>query len=182
MRMTRVQHLLSPHHPRMAGRGWTRNQEGAWSHPGRENAATGRYGASGCRLVTCMSSTTRAKQLQRERIRLRDGDACHYCGASGATDLDHVVPRTLGGLSNDENTVLTCPRCNLQKGTKSLDDFIRWRACQRVMEITAPAFQSVCRRAADLSVQNKSVEEQKTASAYGAVIAARLALLLGEWK
>ena len=51
----------------------------------------------------------------KQRILRRDQFICQYCGLEADT-VDHVVPRRLGGLDNDENLVAACRRCNLAKG------------------------------------------------------------------
>ena len=40
--------------------------------------------------------------------------ACQYCGAT-AENLDHVIPRSRGGLHIWENVVAACRRCNAKK-------------------------------------------------------------------
>jgi len=45
----------------------------------------------------------------------RDGHVCAYCGTSGATTVDHVVPRSRGGGSSWLNTVAACLDCNHRK-------------------------------------------------------------------
>ncbi|MCW2861579.1 MAG: endonuclease [Actinoallomurus sp.] len=47
-------------------------------------------------------------------LRSRDGDRCGYCGAGGDT-VDHIVPRSRGGATSWENTVLACGACNSRK-------------------------------------------------------------------
>src|SRR4029078_12841492 len=44
----------------------------------------------------------------------RAGNSCQYCGA-GAENLDHVLPRSRGGLHVWENVVAACRRCNAKK-------------------------------------------------------------------
>ncbi len=52
--------------------------------------------------------------LTRRAVFARDGWACQYCG-TGAENLDHVVPRSRGGLHVWENVVAACRRCNAKK-------------------------------------------------------------------
>lgn len=57
-----------------------------------------------------------------ERLRLRYGGRCGYCGVEegdvGATlTMDHHRPRTQGGGDEDGNLVYCCPRCNEHKGS-----------------------------------------------------------------
>jgi 5-methylcytosine-specific restriction endonuclease McrA len=44
----------------------------------------------------------------------RDHGLCAYCGRSANT-VDHVVPRSRGGGTTWENTVLACGSCNNRK-------------------------------------------------------------------
>lgn len=54
---------------------------------------------------------------ERERVRRRDRDTCRYCGRiEGPFEVDHVVPRTLGGSNKMSNLVLACKECNGRKG------------------------------------------------------------------
>src|ERR1700746_186332 len=58
----------------------------------------------------------------RKNILLRDRNTCQYCSlvlASGELTLDHVVPRSRGGLSTWENLVACCHPCNRQKGNQT---------------------------------------------------------------
>ena len=52
--------------------------------------------------------------LTRRAVFARDRWECQYCGAS-AENLDHVVPRSRGGLHVWENVVAACRRCNAKK-------------------------------------------------------------------
>lgn len=44
----------------------------------------------------------------------RDKHSCAYCGKT-ATTVDHVTPKSKGGLNTWENTVAACIRCNGKK-------------------------------------------------------------------
>jgi 5-methylcytosine-specific restriction endonuclease McrA len=52
--------------------------------------------------------------LTRRAVFARDGWRCQYCGAA-AENLDHVIPRSRGGLHEWENVVASCRRCNARK-------------------------------------------------------------------
>lgn len=60
----------------------------------------------------------------RKNLYRRDDFTCQYCykrfSASKLT-IDHVKPRSKGGLSTWENCVLACVDCNGKKGSKSLE-------------------------------------------------------------
>ena len=52
--------------------------------------------------------------LTRRAVFARDDWCCQYCGDQ-AENLDHVVPRSRGGLHAWENVVAACRRCNAKK-------------------------------------------------------------------
>ena len=61
-------------------------------------------------------------RFSRLNIYARDNDTCQYCGAQKSRpqlNLDHVVPRTLGGRTSWENIVCSCVDCNLRKGGRT---------------------------------------------------------------
>lgn len=61
-------------------------------------------------------------KLNRRNIYARDKSLCQYCGKnfpSNELSLDHVNPRTLGGLSTWENLVCCCVTCNSRKGGRT---------------------------------------------------------------
>jgi 5-methylcytosine-specific restriction endonuclease McrA len=45
---------------------------------------------------------------------LRDGGRCAYCGRPG-NSVDHILPRSRGGDTTWENTVVACNPCNNRK-------------------------------------------------------------------
>ena len=71
------------------------------------------------RLLEYRRIPHQSRALSRKNILLRDRNTCQYCGAvlaSGELTLDHVVPRSRGGLSTWENLVACCHPCNRRKG------------------------------------------------------------------
>jgi len=64
-------------------------------------------------------------RFSRFNIFARDNNTCQYCGKRfGRTDLnlDHVVPRSRGGLSTWENIVCSCHNCNRRKGGRTPEE------------------------------------------------------------
>lgn len=59
--------------------------------------------------------------LSRRAVMARDGHRCQYCGAR-ADSIDHVVPRSRGGLHTWENVVAACRPCNVRKRDRLLQD------------------------------------------------------------
>lgn len=62
--------------------------------------------------------------FSRKMVYLRDNYTCQYCGEKfTAKDLtlDHVKPKSLGGMSSWSNLVTCCATCNWLKGAKVMD-------------------------------------------------------------
>jgi 5-methylcytosine-specific restriction endonuclease McrA len=59
--------------------------------------------------------------LTRRAVFARDGWRCQYCGAS-AENVDHVIPKSRGGLHVWENVVASCRRCNSRKENRAPHD------------------------------------------------------------
>jgi 5-methylcytosine-specific restriction endonuclease McrA len=53
------------------------------------------------------------------QVMARDAHTCVYC-ASPATTLDHLEPRSQGGLDEASNLVAACLRCNSARRHRSL--------------------------------------------------------------
>jgi 5-methylcytosine-specific restriction endonuclease McrA len=56
--------------------------------------------------------------FNRRAIYKRDGNNCQYCHQKFSTNLlsiDHIVPRSKGGLTVWSNCILTCLYCNMAK-------------------------------------------------------------------
>ena len=63
--------------------------------------------------------------FSRRNLFKRDHYQCQYCGVQpGGDDLtiDHVLPRSRGGLSTWENCVLACVECNKRKANHMLGE------------------------------------------------------------
>ncbi len=64
------------------------------------------------------------KHVRFSRLNIfgRDRNTCQYCGkrfSKTELNIDHVVPRSLGGLSTWDNVVCSCFECNKRKGGMS---------------------------------------------------------------
>lgn len=59
----------------------------------------------------------------REFIVNREDKKCHYCGKKGKT-VDHVIPKSKGGLTTPKNCVCACEKCNTKKGNTDKENFI----------------------------------------------------------
>ena len=83
-------------------------------------------------------SVGRQRELDRrsrmERILVRDGASCVWCGCVlddglNPATTEHVVPRIKGGPSWIENEVAACRRCNGQRGHLTPAEWIE--ECER---------------------------------------------------
>ena len=63
----------------------------------------------------------------RKSIHKFTGKSCIYCGKPSES-IDHVIPRSQGGLSTTENCVPACLSCN---GDKSDDNALYWYRKQK---------------------------------------------------
>jgi 5-methylcytosine-specific restriction endonuclease McrA len=64
----------------------------------------------------------RIVRFTRLNVYARDRHSCQYCGrrlGRSELNLDHVVPRSLGGASTWDNVVCACHRCNRVKGGRT---------------------------------------------------------------
>jgi 5-methylcytosine-specific restriction endonuclease McrA len=77
------------------------------------------------RLLEYRRIPHQTRALSRKNILLRDRNTCQYCGVvltAGELTLDHVTPRSRGGLSTWENLVACCHSCNRRKGNQLLHE------------------------------------------------------------
>jgi len=70
------------------------------------------------RLVTYVRipRDTHRRKITRRAVFARDGWTCQYCGSRSNLTVDHVVPKSKGGVSTWENIVASCAPCNRRKG------------------------------------------------------------------
>ncbi len=64
----------------------------------------------------------RRVRFSRYNIFARDKNTCQYCGQNFSRsdlNLDHVIPRSQGGISSWENVVCSCHSCNRHKGGRT---------------------------------------------------------------
>ncbi len=61
-------------------------------------------------------------RYSRTNVFARDKFTCQYCGQQpqrSQLNLDHVIPRSLGGRTTWENVVCSCVDCNRRKGGRT---------------------------------------------------------------
>lgn len=71
-------------------------------------------------------------RYSRHNVFERDQYTCQYCGTEpprAQLNLDHVIPRSLGGRTCWENVVCSCVDCNRRKGGRTPEQ-ARLRLCR----------------------------------------------------
>src|SRR5207244_1353709 len=74
------------------------------------------------RLLSYEKLPKQTVKFNRRNIFARDNNQCQYCGRKYPTtelSLDHIVPRSQGGVSTWENIVCACVGCNVRKGGRT---------------------------------------------------------------
>ncbi|MDZ7704017.1 MAG: HNH endonuclease signature motif containing protein [Trueperaceae bacterium] len=61
--------------------------------------------------------------MKYRAIYRRDDDTCQYCG-NGASSVDHLLPKTLGGTDRADNLVCSCGTCNRLKAETHYPDLV----------------------------------------------------------
>ena len=63
----------------------------------------------------------RRTALSRRAVFARDDHRCQYCGGV-ADSIDHVLPRSRGGMNVWENVTAACRPCNLRKRDRTPEE------------------------------------------------------------
>ena len=75
---------------------------------------------------------------KRLAIYLRDSFRCVYCGKDlhsakpADVTLDHLEPRSNGGMNHETNLVTACHACNCTRSDKDLADFASKKALRKI--------------------------------------------------
>ena len=77
------------------------------------------------RLLEYRRIPHQSRALSRKNILLRDRYTCQYCGVQPGPEeltIDHVLPRSQGGLTTWDNVVTACRECNHRKGGRTPEE------------------------------------------------------------
>jgi 5-methylcytosine-specific restriction endonuclease McrA len=58
--------------------------------------------------------------VNRRELLRRDNHVCQYCGSAKNLTIDHIIPRSKGGLHTWDNVVTACETCNNKKSDRLL--------------------------------------------------------------
>lgn len=73
-------------------------------------------------LVNYVRIPFRKVGLSKKNIIKRDNNICQYCScklSSKNSTVDHVLPKSRGGINSWTNLVASCHPCNLRKGNRT---------------------------------------------------------------
>jgi 5-methylcytosine-specific restriction endonuclease McrA len=77
----------------------------------------------------------------REYLLEKWGRKCAYCDKESVPlQIEHICPKAKGGSNRVSNLTLSCERCNIKKGTKPIDEFLK-KDASRLKKITRLAKQ-----------------------------------------
>jgi HNH endonuclease len=91
------------------------------------------------------------RHQHKAAVKQRFNGACAFCGCVPRfLTLDHIVPKSKGGLDVKSNLAAVCQRCNKSKGSRSLWEWWQASPCwdeERAMQFAAIVL--VCQIEAD---------------------------------
>lgn len=66
------------------------------------------------------------KEIYDSNINKYNKLTCVYCFSPCEDNwhLDHIIPLVKGGTNNKSNLTISCPWCNLSKGSKTVEEFV----------------------------------------------------------
>jgi 5-methylcytosine-specific restriction endonuclease McrA len=60
--------------------------------------------------------------FNKKNVLRRDRKKCQYCGETNVElTIDHIVPRSIGGVTTWLNVVAACKKCNYKKSNRTLE-------------------------------------------------------------
>lgn len=68
-------------------------------------------------------------QSDINHLRQKLNDCCRFCGIplNNGGQIEHLTPVARGGSNNPNNLTLSCYKCNYEKTSKTLDEYLEWR-------------------------------------------------------
>ena len=85
-----------------------------------------RHGISSKMREAISEETMKLNDSIKKKVFNRDGRKCNMCGSTEKLCIDHIFPVSRGGFTKMENLQVLCEKCNLQKGNKTMEEFLIW--------------------------------------------------------
>jgi len=86
---------------------------------------------------------SRRYRAHKERVFMRDGRVCRYCGSDEEPlHIDHIISRKRGGTHDLDNLQVLCKLCNLRKSSKEEGVFLAQTATPPVFSDNTYPMQS----------------------------------------
>ena len=76
----------------------------------------------------CSVAAGRKALGKKLRERILKGSVCACCRADSGLEIDHIVPIARGGSCDEDNLQVLCWRCNSEKRTMTMAEFMESRA------------------------------------------------------
>lgn len=73
--------------------------------------------------LQCLQKRTARRKFRKDIFDSWEG--CAYCGRPKPSTLDHVYPKSKGGMTVKQNLVASCADCNLRKSDLDFMEFFR---------------------------------------------------------
>ena len=94
-----------------------------------------------------------------EKVKLKTGQVCNYCGSLENLALDHIFPQKYGGIDIGENLIYACRRCNSSKGKKDLMEWMNYKETFLPLMVIRRYLKLVYKRCDQNGFLDKKIEE-----------------------
>jgi hypothetical protein len=74
------------------------------------------------RLLKYVGYRNKGTKISRVRLYKRDNYECAYCGQRKNLTIDHIIPKSRGGLNTWDNLVTCCSSCNRAKSNRTPEE------------------------------------------------------------
>jgi hypothetical protein len=121
----------------------------------------------------CERKYTASEQTTIDRFKLNHPHVCYYCSnpitVGNVVTVDHKMPVCKGGLTTEDNLVISCLKCNQEKDDMTLEEYLVYKQKQQEIndnEVTQfisemiRAYNDVSSRGAEISFRCTEVDKK----------------------
>lgn len=72
------------------------------------------------------SNRSKRRSISKKKliaVMQKSNSTCVACGSTEDLHVDHIIPLSRGGTNDLDNLQMLCSRCNLSKGTKTMEEW-----------------------------------------------------------